>query len=170
MKVLALVIGLVVFTASSEAKDHAKEYVVGRFQSTGQVGDGTYASCQGGNCASFNVQHNIHFVSTREGIYVIQPPINETQSIALALGSHGLSPMAYKDWFMDQLHDGDKVLFAAHCKKHNYCHFWLPDPDKPGKEFSTEGNFSPYNAKTNTKTLCGKGKLSPAVEAEVCTP
>ena len=74
---------------------------------------------------------------------------------------------------MDNLHEGDKVLFAAKCDmKHSQhrCEFWLPNPDKTGKEVATLGSFSPAVAKTNTTALCGTGKLSAAVESQLCTP
>jgi hypothetical protein len=71
---------------------------------------------------------------------------------------------------MDQMHAGDKVLFAAKCNKHNDCQIWVPNPDKPGKEIMTDGRFEPAVAKTNTNALCGTGKLSADVEAQVCTP
>jgi hypothetical protein len=80
----------------------------------------------------------------------------------------GFAPTIHKEWFMDQLHEGDKILFDAKCNKHNNCEFYLPDPDKTGKEIVTVGYYRADVAKTNTTTLCGKGKLSPAVEAQVC--
>jgi hypothetical protein len=82
--------------------------------------------------------------------------------------SNGIAPDVRKSWFMDQLHEGDKILFAVKCDKHNRCEFKLPNPNKVGKEVSTIGGFEPTIAKTNTTSLCGKGKLSAAVEAQVC--
>jgi hypothetical protein len=60
------------------------------------------------------------------------------------------------------------VLFAAGCDKHHHCTFWLPNPDKVGKEFVTRGVFVPSVAPSNTTSLCGTGKLSASVSAEVC--
>lgn len=85
-----------------------------------------------------------------------------------ALTDDDMTPNVHKQWFMDKLHDGDKVLFAAKCDKKNNCWFWLPDPDKQGAEVTTQGFFLPDAAETNTQSLCGKGKLAPQVEAEVC--
>ena len=34
----------------------------------------------------------------------------------------------------------------------------------------TDGRFEPAVAKTNTNALCGTGKLTADVEAQVCTP
>jgi hypothetical protein len=45
----------------------------------------------------------------------------------------------------------------------------LPDPDKPNKEIRTLGFFFPAIAKTNTTVLCGTGRLTADVEAQVCT-
>jgi hypothetical protein len=84
----------------------------------------------------------------------------------------GNAPTIHKGWFMDNLHEGDRVLFAAKCKtyrnNHTSCQFWLPNPDKAGKEILTVGGFTPAVAKTNTSQLCGTGKLSASVEAQVC--
>jgi len=101
-------------------------------------------------------------------MYAIEAPTSVGLSLFDALVTKGNSPTVHKQWFMDQLHEGDKVLFAAGCDKHNNCQFWLPDPDKPGKEFSTVGYYRADHAKTNTGTLCGRGKLKPDIEAQVC--
>jgi len=92
-------------------------------------------------------------------------------TVLVGMTTTGPTPTIHKAWFMDNLHDGDKVLFAAKCDmKHaqHRCEFWLPDPSKPGKEISTMGGFSPAVAQTNTTSLCGMGKLSASVEAQVC--
>jgi hypothetical protein len=39
--------------------------------------------------------------------------------------SNGIAPDVHKSWFMDQLHEGDKILFAAKSDKHNRCEFKL---------------------------------------------
>ena len=82
--------------------------------------------------------------------------------------SDGNSPTVHKQWFMDSLHEGDKVLFSAQCNKHNHCTIRMPNPDRPDKVIETQGWFSPAIAKTNAGVLCGRGKLSAAVEAQVC--
>jgi hypothetical protein len=155
---------------SALAKNHADEYRVGYFSSTGQLNDGTIAQCQGNGCRSYNTAHNIHYVRTKDGMYAIEAPIAKGMSILSSLATDGLASDVHQQWFMDQLHEGDKVLFAYKCNKHNNCTFWLPSPDKEGKEYGTYGYFRPDAAQTNTRLLCGKGKLAPDVEAEVCPP
>ena len=146
------------------AKDHSGDYRVGVFQSTGTVDEGSFTSCNGG-CATYSQGHNIHYVETPDGLYGIEAPTAVLASILLNSPSQA---MMHKQWFMDDLHGGEKVLFAVLCNKHNNCEFWLPNPDKPGKEIDTQGFYRPRIAKTNTMSLCGTGKLAPAVEAEVC--
>ena len=101
-------------------------------------------------------------------MFALEAPVSGGKSFLAAMATNGLAPQIHKEWFMDQLHEGDQVLFTAKCNKHNDCTFWLPDPDRQGKEFITAGHFVPDVAKTNTQTLCGMGKLSAAVEAQVC--
>jgi hypothetical protein len=167
MKMLVVFAGLLV-SLPAYAKDHAAWYQVGIFSSTGQLSDGTFANCYGSGCNSYSAGHNIHFIRTQDGMYAIEAPTSVGLSLFDALVTKGNSPTVHKQWFMDQLHEGDKVLFAAGCDKHNNCQFWLPDPDKPGKEFSTVGYYRADHAKTNTGTLCGTGKLKPDIEAQVC--
>jgi hypothetical protein len=101
-------------------------------------------------------------------MYAIEAPVSVGRSLLAGALTDGLAPTVHKEWFMDQLHSDDKILFAAKCNKHNNCEFWLPDPDKTGKEYITIGYYRADAAKTNTQSLCGKGKLSPEVEAQVC--
>lgn len=101
-------------------------------------------------------------------MYAVEAPVSVGLTMLGAMVSNGNAPTVHKQWFMDQLHEGDKVLFAAKCNKHNNCQFWLPNPDKIGKEISTVGYYRADNAGTNTTTLCGKGKLRPEIEAQVC--
>jgi hypothetical protein len=150
------------------AKDHSSEYEVGVFSATGQLSDGSFAVCHGGMCSTHFAGHNIHYVRTPRGMYGVEAPIAKGTAFANAMLTGGLAPVAHQEWFMDQLHEGDKVLLAVKCNKHNDCTFWIPNPDHVGKEYSTFGFFRPDVAKTNTQTLCGTGKLSPAVEAQVC--
>jgi hypothetical protein len=153
----------------AHAKDHSSEYRVGHFSSTGQFSDGTYTSCGGRSCSSYTAGHNVHYVRTDDGMYTIEAPISVGKTLALGMLTDGFSPTIHKEWFMDQLHEGDQILFASKCNKHDHCIFYLPDPDKSGKEYMTIGYFEPDHAKTNTQTLCGKHKLAPEVEAQVCT-
>jgi hypothetical protein len=171
----AFAIVLLVFAAflvalPAFAKDHAEWYQVGIFSSTGKLSDGTFANCYGSGCNSYSAGHNIHYIRTQDGMYAVEAPISVGLSLFGALATNGNSPTIHKQWFMDQLHEGDKVLFAVACDKHNNCQFWLPDPDKAGKEFSTIGYYRADNARTNTGTLCGTGKLKPDIEAQVCPP
>jgi hypothetical protein len=103
-------------------------------------------------------------------MYAIQAPISRGQTFLANLATNSNASQVHVQWFMDQLHEGDKVLFAYKCDKHNNCFFWLPKPDKEGKEYSTYGYFRPDAAQTNTQQLCGKSKLSPDVEAQLCPP
>jgi hypothetical protein len=170
MKWMAMVFALILAASFSQAKDHSAEYKVGTFMGTGQVSDGSYASCSGGGCAAYSAAHNIHSVSTEDGVYAIEAPTSVAGTVLVGMTTSAPTPTIHKAWFMDNLHDGDKVLFAAKCDmKHTHrCEFWLPDPNKPGKEISTMGGFSPAVAQTNTTSLCGMGKLSASVEAQVC--
>jgi hypothetical protein len=118
-----------------------------------------------------SASHNVHYVETSEGTYGIEAPVSLGRTFMLGmLTPGGNSPTLHKEWFMDLLHDGDQVLFAAGCDKHHHCTFWLPNPDKVGKEFVTRGVFVPSVAPSNTTSLCGTGKLSASVSAEVCQP
>jgi hypothetical protein len=103
-------------------------------------------------------------------MYEIEAPVSVGGTLLLGIASNGFSPTVHKAWFMDNLHEGDKVLFSPVCKKHNRCTIRLPNPDKPNKEILTLGFFFPAIAKTNTTVLCGTGKLTADVEAQVCRP
>ncbi len=166
------VLGLLVGFAQAREKDHSAAYQVGTFSSTGAISDGSYASCSGGGCSGYSAAHNVHFVNTADGTYAIEAPTSLAGTMLVGMMSGGNSPTIHKGWFMDNLHEGDKVLFAAKCKtyrnSHTSCQFWLPNPDRADKEISTVGGFSPAVAKTNTSQLCGTGKLSASVEAQVC--
>ena len=165
-------LGALVGVAQAKEKDHSADYQVGTFSSTGAISDGSYANCSGGGCSGYSAAHNVHFVNTANGTYSIEAPTSVAGTMLVGMMSGGNSPTIHKGWFMDNLHEGDKVLFAAKCKtyrnSHTSCQFWLPNPDKTGKEIATVGGFSPAVAKTNTSQLCGTGKLSASVEAQVC--
>ncbi len=164
---------IVIVASCAFATDHSSAYQVGIFKETQAVSDGSYssASCGTLGCSgsAYNASHNVHFVQTADGVYTIAAPISVGNTLLLGLSTPGGdAPTVHKAWFMDQLHDGDKVLFAVGCNKHNQCTFWLPNPDKVGKEIVTEGWFAPAVAPSNTTSLCGTGKLTAAVEAQVC--
>jgi hypothetical protein len=166
--VLSAITILTLAAASAYAKDHAAEYQAGTFSATGQLSDGSIAQCNHGNCNSRGAAHNVHYVRTDEGMYIIEAPISVGASLLEAYATAGIGPTLHKEWFMDQLHEGDKVLFRAACNKHNDCQFWLPNPDREGKEYRTLGIFRPDHAQTNTSALCRSGKLRPEVAAQVC--
>jgi hypothetical protein len=171
MKSIAAILMLALAATLSLAKDKP-QYEVGTFIESTQVSDGTYssASCGGGGCngSAYNAAHNQHAVSAPEGTYYIDAPVSVGWSMVASMGTNGNAPLIHKQWFMDDLHEGDKVLFSAECNKHNVCTIRMPNPDKPDKEFRTMGRFYPNVAKTNATSLCGKGKLTAAVEAQVC--
>jgi len=169
MKVmLSAVTVLTLVVTPAFAKDHAAEYQAGTFSSTGQLSDGSIAQCNRGNCSTRGAAHNVHYVRTDDGMYIIEAPISVGVSILEAYATAGMGPTIHKEWFMDQLHEGDQVLFRASCNKHNDCQFWLPNPDHDGKEYRTLGIFRPDQAQTNTAALCRSGKLKPEVSARVC--
>jgi hypothetical protein len=171
---LAAILVLIVLTACTAfAKDHSSAYQVGIFRASEAVSDGTYssASCGTLGCSgsAYSASHNVHYVQTQEGTYTIEAPVSVGGSMLLAMATPGgNSPTVHKAWFMDQLSDGVQVLFAVGCNKHNHCTFWLPNPDKVGKEIETQGWFQPLVARSNTTSLCGTGKLTPEVERQVC--
>jgi hypothetical protein len=168
-------IALVLSTLSAFAGDHTSQYKVGIFSSTGQLRDGSYSNGQTRGVATYTAHHNIHYVRTDDGMYSIYSPSVLGKTFLFkpltndgTLTDDDMMPNVHKQWFMDKLHDGDKVLFAAKCDKNNNCWFWLPNPDKPGLEFTTQGYYLPDAIETTPQSLCGTGKLTPQVAAEVC--
>ncbi|MGB7598883.1 MAG: hypothetical protein WBM24_01150 [Candidatus Sulfotelmatobacter sp.] len=166
---------IVMVTACAVAKD-TPVYEVGIFMATEQVSDSSVsaADCGAFGCSTStkNRSHNVHRLSTPEGIYTIEAPVSVSGSAMRNLMVGGNDLDVHKAWFMDNLREGDKVLFSVEWNKRdkNHAHplFRLPDPDHPGKEITTGGSFAPAVAKTNTGALCGTGKLTADVEAQVC--
>jgi hypothetical protein len=147
----AVLLALCLLSVPVFAKDHSSQYQVGILTN------------------QYEARFHTHYVRTADGLYSIEAPTSVGESIGSAIISDGRASYVNKEWFMDALQEGDKVLFASQCpKKRNICDFWLPDPNHPGKEFHTMGRFLPGGGETNTQTLCGKGKLKPEVEAQVC--
>jgi hypothetical protein len=169
---LALLIAFVPLGSTVSMAKEKPAYQVGSFLASRQVSDGSYsqASCGGFSCSgsSYSAAHNVHEVQASDGVYTIEAPVSVGGTLALGMLSNGNSPTVHKQWFMDSLHEGDKVLFSAQCNKHYRCTIRLPNPDKPEKVIETQGFFSPAAAKTNAGVLCGTGKLSADVEAQVC--
>ena len=172
MKVMPFVVVFLLLASCAIAREKPP-YEVGTFMSSQQVSDGSYstASCGSFGCngSAYNAAHNVHLVQTLDGVFSIEAPVSVAGSILLSMATNGNSPTVHKAWFMDNLHEGDKVLFSAACNKHNRCTIRLPNPDKPTKEILTLGFFFPAIAKTNTAVLCGTGRLTADVEAQVCT-
>lgn len=166
MKPIAL--ALVLFVGTVFAKDHSAKYQVGTLTETQSVQDiNIYGSALANASTAFS--HNEHLVKTIDGVYVIEAPTSAGGSILMALATNNQAPTdIHIRWFMDDMHSGDKVLFDAECNRRNDCTFYLPKPDKAGKEFHTNGHFCPNVAKSNTTQLCGTGKLSAVVAAQVC--
>jgi PEGA domain len=155
------------------AEDHASKYQVGTFLRTTRADDGSYAlsQCSGGGCSAtgYRASHNQHQIETADGIYTLNSPVSVGGTVLVTMFTPGgVAPTLHKGWFMDDLHEGQQVLFYPECNKHNVCRFWLPNPDSAGKEILTTGRFEPTAAKSNTTTLCGTGKLSLFIAAQVC--
>lgn len=168
MKQSLLALFVLLATTLSLAKDKP-QYQVGVFVAqshmdsgavTQQTDDGLFG---GGGVTTKNIGYEASLVDVPEGRYAIDPP----SSVAGAILFGGKID-THKAWFMDDLHEGDKVLFSAQCDKHGRCQIQVPNPEKPDRVFHTVGHFYPNVAKSNTNVLCGRGKLSAAMEAELC--
>jgi hypothetical protein len=150
MKVAAL-FALALLSVPAFAKDHSNQYQVGILTS------------------QYEPKYHTHYLQTAEGQYSIEAPSSVGESIGAAVVTGGAATFVNQRWFMDGLPEGSKVLFASKCPSgRRICDFWLPDPNRPGKEFHTMGHFWPGSSGSNTQTLCGTGKLKPEVEAQVC--
>jgi len=167
---LLMSLALVGSAFAKEHKDHSADYQAGTFAGTGYVDTGAVSDHAsgglfgGGGVKTKSIGHNVAWIDVPTGRYTIDPPFSV--GAAILLGDK-IDP--HKRWFVDQMHPGDKILFEAKCNdKHNDCQIWVPNPDKVGNEISTVGRFEPLTAKTNTNGLCGRGKLSASVEAQVC--
>jgi hypothetical protein len=168
MKAVFVILIALIFCGTVLAKDHSADYQVGTLIETTSVRDiNVFGSALANASTAFG--HNIHTVQTKDGVYAIASPTSTGASILMAMATDNQAPVdIHIKWFMDDMHPGDKVLFYAKCNKHNDCTFYLPKPDKVGKEFLTNGHFYPTIAQTNTTQLCGTGKLSAAIETQVC--
>lgn len=158
MKTKTTAIFLLLLTSFLYAKDKPK-YQVGVFVGTSDTNDGTITKkdCVGLlDCGAVtkSLGRTQYSVRTPEGDYIMESPVN-------SLGKH-------QPWFMDNLAEGDKVVFSASCKKDGYCIIRMPNPDKPDKTITMSADFRPSQGKSNATTLCGTGKLSAEVEVQVC--
>lgn len=143
----------------AKAKDHSKHYMAGVFvdKQVGQVA--SFRTCSFGQCVTAQFQPVFYYLKTNLGVYRSREP-----QASWMQGGPGLP------FFVSRLKYGDKVIFAAECTKYNVCDLWFPDPNDNGKEIYTLGGFIPNEQENNTQEqiLCGKGKLTPDVEAKVC--
>jgi hypothetical protein len=130
----------------------------------------------------------IHLLHTDAGDYRVEAPVNKgltfLSAMATANNPYARAQTFHNKWFLDNVAPGTKVLFAAECarpsKKHPNetvrCEFWFPDPDSAKHEYATLGDFTVYivgngsNMQNTANVLCGKRKLSPAVEEQLCAP
>jgi hypothetical protein len=187
----AVVTALLLLPALGSAKDsktykHASQYQVATLDQNLRVETGsdvTLAKSQTDAKLSGGSQ-GIHLLYTERGNYRVEAPVNKGLTFLSAMGSNAYHPAQtfHNKWFLDGVQSGTKVLFASECgrpsKKHPNetvrCTFWFPDPDSSDHEYATAGDFTPYiagdgsNIQKTADTLCGKGKLSPAVEAQMC--
>ena len=133
------------------------------------------------------VGQNIHILHTDSGDYRIEAPVNKGMSVMSVLAA-GMVDRPYaaqtihNKWFLDNVQQGTRVLFAASCSEPNRkhpsetvrCKYWLPDPDSTTHESETVGDFTPRiagdgsNAQKTANALCGTGKLNPATESQLC--
>lgn len=126
----------------------------------------------------------IHLLHTASGDYRVEAPVNSGLSILSAMNANAYHPAqtVHNKWFLDQVQQGTKVLFASECAKPNKkhptdvvrCTFWFPDPDSTSHEYRTLGDFTPYqlgdgsNTQRTANALCGTGKLKPETEVQIC--
>jgi hypothetical protein len=183
-----LSISVLGFAKDKEAKTykHAAQYQVATLDQTLRVETGNDVTLAK-NMTDAKLGpggQGIHLLHTDAGDYRVEAPVNKGLSILSALGSNAYHPAVtyHNKWFLDNVQQGTKVLFASECaspsKKHPNeavrCTFWFPDPDSTDHEYATAGDFTPVlagdgsNLEKTANTLCGKGKLSAAVEAQMC--
>jgi hypothetical protein len=176
------------FAQKEKTYNHASEYKVavldenikvGSVFSTDQTLGKTRTDAKLGTAGQ-----GFHFLHTAQGNYRVEAPVNTGMSILSAMASDRYHPAVtyHNKWFLDNVAAGTNVLFAARCSKPNKkhpndvvrCEFWFPDPDSTSHEYRTMGDFTPYlegngsNIQNTAKALCGTGKLSASVEAQVC--
>jgi hypothetical protein len=165
----ALYFAFILILASAASVRYKPPYQVGVFVQRVAIDAGTVSHRRNiglsgrHNVVTRNIEHTKTLVQTQDGQYSVEPP--HRYGKAILTGSSGDH---HKEWFMDALHPGDKLLFSADCDKHNHCAIEVPNPEEPDKVSKTVGWFYPNNALTNVTVLCGTGKLTDEVEAEVC--
>jgi hypothetical protein len=190
-------IGILSLNGQAPAKTykHASQYQVAILDQNLRVATGSDVTL-GKNTTDAKLGsggQGIHLLHTDSGNFRVEAPVNKGRSFGLAMATamansdrpawaQQQSATIHNQWFLDNVQSGTKVLFASECanpnKKHPNdavrCTFWFPDPDSSDHEYETLGDFTPFsagdgsNTQKTANTLCGKGKLSPAVEAQVC--
>lgn len=183
---LILSVSSLAFAQNHKTYKHSTEYIVAALDQNAQIATGsdlTLGKTQTDAKLSGGTQ-DFHFLHTDAGDYRVEAPVNKGASFLTAMNTpqYQRAPTIHNKWFLDSVHPGTKVLFAAHCgkpsKKHPNeavkCEFWFPDPDSDSHEYATIGDFTPYingdgsNAQKTANVLCGTGKLNPTTEAQLC--
>jgi len=188
-RIAALIVVSLALVGSAFAQktyNHSSEYQVAVLDENAKISTGTDATLgKTSTDAKLNGGgQGFHFLHTDSGNYRVEAPVNKGMSFMAAMAApRGTTPMTFHNkWFLDNVAAGTNVLFAVQCGKPNKkhpndtvrCEFWFPDPDSTNHEHRTLGDFTPYlegngsNIQNTANSLCGKGKLSASVEAQVC--
>lgn len=176
--------------ASTKTYKHVAAYKLATLDQTLRVTTGEDATVAktGTDAKLAPAGQGIHLLSSDEGNYRVEAPVNTGRSILSAMANANRPVWAqgpttiHNKWFLDKVEPGTKVLFASACaapnKKHPNetvrCTFWFPDPDSSDHEYMTLGDFTPpiqgdgSNTQKVGNVLCGSGKLNPEVEAQLC--
>ena len=178
--VLLCTINLSVAAESTKSYKHAAQFITGILDETWELSNGQDATL--GRSSTDNKisggSQGVYYIHTDEGNYRVEAPLNSGMNILSAMAGYG--DVYHNRWFMDYQKPGDEVLFARKCRKPNKkrpyetvsCDFWFADPYNLTHEFYTVGDFTPYmvgsHADRLAESLCGKGKLNAATEAQFC--
>jgi hypothetical protein len=151
---LAVVAALLFIPAIGSAKDaktykHAAQYQLATLDENVRVQTGSDITA----AKSMRSGQGIHLLSTDQGNFRVEAPVNKGRSFALALATgmantnrpywaQEQAATIHNKWFMDSVQPGTKVLFASECAKPNKkhpndtvrCRFWFPDPDSTDHE------------------------------------
>lgn len=185
------------FGQTKKSYKHAAQYEVATLDKTIRLTTGTDVTAgKSQTDAKLDAGgQGMHFLYTDHGNFRVEAPVNKGRSFANALATgmnnqnrpvwaQQQAATIHNKWFLDNVQPGTKVLFASECAKPNKkhpndtvrCTFWFPDPDSENHEYETLGDFTVYTAGDGSNTektansLCGTGKLNPAVEAQICSP
>jgi hypothetical protein len=193
--VVMLLVPALGFAKDGKTYKHAAEYQVATLDQTLRVNTGSDVTLakSGTDAKLSSGGQGIHLLYTDQGNFRVEAPVNKGRTFGLAFATamansnrpawaQQSSATIHNKWFLDNVRPGTKVMFAAECnkpnKKHPYdtvrCMFYIPDPDSTDHEYETTGDFTPIlagdssNVQKAADTLCGKGKLSASVEAQMC--